>query len=41
MVAVHLASGDYAVEDTYPRALRLLRARQPQGMTAVLRVGAS
>ena len=39
MVVVHLDSGGYAVDDTYPRALRELRKTHPKGMTVALRIG--
>ena len=39
IVVIHLDSGGYAVDDTYPRALRELRKTHPQGMTVALRIG--
>ena len=38
-VAIHLDSGDYAVAENSPSALRALRARQPVGMIMTRIVG--
>ena len=41
MVAVHLPSGEYIVEDTYPCALQALRELHPAGIIVALRIGPS
>ena len=41
MVAIHLPSGEYLIEDTYPCALQALRELHPAGMIIALHIGPS
>lgn len=39
VVAIHLASGDYAVAANSPSAMRALRDKQPEGMIMTMVIG--
>ncbi len=39
VVAIHPDSGDYVVADESPEAMQALRARQPEGLVFIQRIG--